>query len=51
MSQTKDSSLFTEITAEEAASVNGGHYNRHRRYHTHYHRHYHRPVRYWRHGC
>ncbi len=26
MSETKDTSLFTEITAEESASVNGGHY-------------------------
>ncbi len=26
MSETKDLSLFTEITAEESASVNGGHY-------------------------
>lgn len=26
MSETKDTSLFTEITAEESASVNGAHY-------------------------
>jgi hypothetical protein len=26
MSETKDTSLFTEITAEESASVNGGRY-------------------------
>ncbi|TAG90530.1 MAG: hypothetical protein EAZ09_19190 [Oscillatoriales cyanobacterium] len=26
MSETKDTSLFTEITNEESASVNGGHY-------------------------
>ncbi len=50
MSETKDASLFTEITAAESASVNGGHYDRYRRYHSHYHRYY-RPVRYWRHGC
>ena len=28
MSDNKDTSLFTEITAEESASVNGAHYNR-----------------------
>jgi hypothetical protein len=26
MQETKDTSLFTELTAEESASVNGGHY-------------------------
>lgn len=26
MQETKDTSLFTEITAEESASVNGAHY-------------------------
>jgi hypothetical protein len=26
MSETKETSLFTEITAEESASVNGAHY-------------------------
>ncbi|MGB8685795.1 MAG: hypothetical protein WCD53_00430 [Microcoleus sp.] len=33
MQETKDTSLFTEITAEESASVNGA---------CHYHRHHHR---------
>ncbi len=27
MQETKDTSLFTEVTAEESASVNGGHYS------------------------
>jgi hypothetical protein len=41
MQETKDVSLFTELTAEESASVNGGHYyGCHRRY---------RPTRYY--GC
>ncbi len=31
MSETKDTSLFTEITNEESASVNGGHYYPRRR--------------------
>jgi hypothetical protein len=26
MKETKDNSLFTEVTSEESASVNGGHY-------------------------
>ena len=30
--ETKDSSLFTEITVEEAATVNGGHRRRRRRF-------------------
>jgi hypothetical protein len=42
MQETKDVSLFTELTAEESASVNGGHYygGCRRRY---------RPTRYY--GC
>ena len=31
MQETKDNSLFTELTAEESASVNGGHYYSERR--------------------
>jgi hypothetical protein len=44
MQETKDISLFTELTAEESASVNGGHYYSRRRY---YSSRYgcHRPVR------
>lgn len=39
MKETTDTSLFTELTAEESASVNGGHYSS-SRYNC-----YRRPVR------
>jgi hypothetical protein len=45
MQETQETSLFTELTAEEAASVNGAHgYGRryHRRHH--YYSRYHRPY-------
>jgi len=46
MQETKDTSLFTEITAEESASVNGGYY-----YSRYCHRH--RPRRHivYRRNC
>ncbi len=55
MSAIKDTSLFTEITAEESASVNGGHYQGRRCYRPRRHVVYRRNcdgtfravVRYW----
>lgn len=52
MQVTKDSSLFTEITAEESASVNGGYYGCYRpRRHIVYRRNrngtFRAVVRYW----
>lgn len=45
MQETKDTLLFTELTAEEAASVNGGHYYGHRRHRQrHYYSRYRRPY-------
>ncbi|NJM63613.1 MAG: hypothetical protein HC849_31150 [Oscillatoriales cyanobacterium RU_3_3] len=41
--ETKDISLFTELTAEESASVNGGHYYARRRYYSS--RNCYRPIR------
>ena len=48
MQETKNTSLFTEITAEESASVNGGHY-----YSRYCHRHHHHPRRHivYHHNC
>jgi hypothetical protein len=44
MQETKDTLLFTELTAEESASVNGGHsYGRSHRRHRYYAR-YRRPY-------
>lgn len=45
MQETKETSLFTELTAEESASVNGGHYysyrpHRRRYYYSRYRRPY-----------
>ena len=36
MKETKDNSLFAELTPEESASVNGGYYYNRRRYHHDY---------------
>lgn len=55
MQELKDTSLFTEITPEESASVNGGHYSRRRCYRPRRHVVYRRNcdgsfravVRYW----
>jgi hypothetical protein len=52
MQETKDISLFTELTAEESASVNGGHYNRcYRRYRRTRHYGCYRPRRVYRRRC
>ena len=53
MQELKDNSLFTELTSEESASVNGGHYSRcgYRRRYVVYRRNcdgsYRRVVRYY----
>jgi hypothetical protein len=48
MQETKNTSLFTEITAEESASVNGACY-----YSRYCHRHHHHPRRHivYRRNC
>jgi hypothetical protein len=47
MQETKDTLLFTELTAEESASVNGGHsYGRLHRRHHYYSRYRHRRPYY-----
>jgi hypothetical protein len=52
MQETKDTSLFTELTAEESASVNGGHYNGcYRRYRRTRHDGCYRPRRVYRRNC
>jgi hypothetical protein len=56
MQETKDTLLFTELTAEEAASVNGAHYyghrpHRRRYYYSRYRRPYYSYRRSSYYGC
>ncbi|NEQ74783.1 MAG: hypothetical protein F6K23_18075 [Okeania sp. SIO2C9] len=49
MQETKNNQLFTEISSEESATINGGHGYYGRRYYSYGYRRYYRsrPVRYY----